>query len=109
MNTSNEPVILIVEIKDEKSGTRKEIGRVQFGQRGQLSLVSAVPEHRRDLEEKIININQQDELRIKVAPPPEAPKFSIYVSAVNRDDPELLDVVIAYMRQSHGLELKPLH
>jgi hypothetical protein len=108
MNTSNEPVILIVEIKDEASGAPKEIGRVQFGKRGQLSLLSAAADRRTDLEAKIRNINEQESLRIKVAPPPEAPKFSIYASDVSRDDPELLDVVIAYMRQSHGLELKPL-
>ena len=108
MTRRNVPVTLIVEAKDVASGARKEIGRVQFGERGLLSLLSADAGHRTELEANLRNVNEKEELRIKVAPPPEAPKFSIYVANVNRDDPELLEVVIAYMRQCHGLVLKPL-
>jgi hypothetical protein len=82
-----------------------EIAKVSFGERGRLALLSANPAFQSVLENVLSAVNAQEELRIKVPPPPEAEPMSVHRASIKRDDPDLLDAMREYMEQKYDLHL----
>src|SRR6266446_2916758 len=86
-------------------GDLTEIGKISFGERGNLTLLSAGPGFQSALENILAAVNAQEELRIKVPPPPEAEAMSLFRRSVKRDEPDLLQAMCDYMEQKYDLYL----
>jgi len=97
-------ITLIVKRPDDEDDL-VEIGKVAFGERGKLTLLSASAAFRSALESVIAAVNEQDELRIKVPPPPEAEPMSVFRRTVTRDEPDLLEAMCDYTEQKYNLHL----
>src|SRR5262245_49251430 len=83
----------------------REVGRIGFGPRGHLTLLSARPGYYDILERVLQAVNVQETLTIKVPPPAGGNPGSVFVATVRRDDPELLSVVRDYLEQQYDLHV----
>jgi hypothetical protein len=85
--------------------TLREVGRVAFAERGQLMLLSALPDYRALLERILEAVNGQETLTIKVPPPAGEEPGSVFSATVRRNDPKLLDAVQDHLEQQYDLHL----
>lgn len=98
--------ILRVTAASDDESTGAEIGRIEFGEAGMLTLLSAEADHRAELERAVEETNARQTLRLNAAPPPGAERFSIYALDVDRTAPNLLDYMVQFLEEYHGLSVE---
>jgi hypothetical protein len=101
------PLRLRVERYDPASDLSVELGRLSFGPRGVLALVSARPPYERLLAGVVEAVNARDELVLKVPPPPGGKPMGVYHLSVARTAPDLLERMGDYLEQKYDLLLMP--
>jgi len=96
---------LRVERYDAVTNISIELGTLDFGPSGQLTLVSARPGYERLLQDIVGSTNAREEIVIKVPPPPGGKPMGIYHLSVPRTSPDLLDRLMEYFEQKYDLML----
>lgn len=104
MSIQQDEIVLTVQ-RLEDDDTVTDIGKLSFGDHGKLTVISAEAAFKSVLETIVSTVNAQEELRIKVPPPPDAEPGSLYRRSATRDDADLLDVMREYLDQKYGLIL----
>jgi hypothetical protein len=92
-------------LKRDDDDSLHPLGRVAQGARGQLTLLSASPGYEGPLRNILAAVNAQEQLRVKVPPPPGSEPYALHVRTVTRDDADLADALKDYLEQKYGLVL----
>ncbi len=74
---------------------------------GKLAVVSADDRFAHTLDVAVRSMNAMPAETIRVPPPPGAPRFALKSRIVPRESPEFIPTMLANMRRSYRLELRP--
>jgi hypothetical protein len=92
---------------DDETGQRSTIGQVDVGPDSKLTLVSAVPDRQEFLTDLVEELNEEDEMHVKAAPPPGAPRYAVYSKIVPRSDPKFFDAMKDFLGEYYDVTLTP--
>ena len=95
--------VIRIRATDEEGRSGEEIGQIEFGEAGHLRLLNADPESEERLSRIIKDTNARDTLRLKAPPPPGAERYSLYALDVDRTAAGLLDFMVRFLKEYHGL------
>ena len=99
------PLTFLVQRWDRNNDVTVDLGTVTFGPRGELRIVDVRDNYNEYLSQVVESVNSQDELSIKVPPPPDAKPYGIYYLTVSRTAPDLLDTMCKHLEQKYDLLL----
>jgi hypothetical protein len=105
MPTETQPLTLRVQRVDGELDLAVDLGTVAFGPQGQLTVISAEPGFESFLASVVATTNKRKELSIKV-PPPKGSQPGVYLLAVPRTAPDLLEMMEQFMQQTYDLHLE---
>jgi hypothetical protein len=81
------------------------IGQIIYGDRGQLTFVSAIPSHEEYLRTLVERINKLPQLSERTDPSPDAPRYTITTRKVRREDEDFRAFLKDYLRRYYCLSL----
>lgn len=100
-----DPITFDVFLVDDETDDQTRIGQVEFGPNGMLTVLEATPDQENFLYSTVDTINKKDVMVEKLAPGPDAPRYSVSSRAVARTDKDFLPVLQNYLKTYYGLIL----
>ena len=106
MSDAGKIPLQILDLEPE-GGTGRALGEAELAAEGRLNLLRADAVYREWLETVLGKVNGLKELSVRIPPPPEAPRYCLYVRPVRRDDPDFFPALRDYLRTYYGILLIP--